>query len=79
MLNAFNDELNKIAANVAFGQSSANIVAKPAATTIGPQVSTKVKTEVKPTNYTMVHNQVPEAASGLPSGEAAVPPPPVRT
>lgn len=82
MLASFFDELSKIAAaKESFGVSySSNVTAKPASVSIGPRkISTSPKTEAKPTNYTMVHSQQPEAAYGSSAGVKSIPPPPVRT
>lgn len=80
---SFLDEFVKIAANVVSTGVSAtkNIIsgAKPAAQTIGPKIKSVLKTDLKPTSYSVVHSTEPAAAYGAASASKSVPPPPVRT
>jgi hypothetical protein len=78
MLASFTDEMSKIAGSV-YGDSSSNVIAKPAPVATGPKAPKRMKPEVKSTNYSMVHSQQPEAAYGSATGSKSVPPPPVRT
>lgn len=79
MLASFFDELTKIAtANVAVSAA----LGKPAPVTEGMSVTKSIasasKSPTKPTNYTVVHNKTPVAATGTADSSKAVPPPPVR-
>ena len=81
MLTGFFDELRKMGAGnyaspMSMGQGS-NIVTQPAFPTSGIN---KPSPAVKPTNYSIVHNQSPMAAdTSAPASSKAEPPPPVRT
>lgn len=81
VLASFLDELEKIATtNVVTSKGSA--LGKPAPVSTGPNVAKQIgaasKSPVKPTNYTVVHNQSPVAATETAAGIKAAPPPPVR-
>jgi hypothetical protein len=80
MLVSFFDELHKIAESnsVVAGTS----IGKPAPVASGMSVTKQIgsasRSPTKPTNYTVVHNQSPEAALGTADSSKAVLPPPVR-
>lgn len=80
---SFLDEFVKIGANVFTAGASAtkNIISgmKPAAQSTGAKIKSTLKTDMKPTNYSVVHSTEPAAAYGAASASKAVPPPPVRT
>lgn len=72
MLASFMDELEKISA-------AANaVVAKPASLTFGAKPKSALKTEAKPTNYSMVNTVTRDTGFGTASQSKAVPAPPVR-
>jgi hypothetical protein len=79
MLASLLDELMKIA-TVNTAVSSA--IGKPASVSSGISATKSIqaasKSPTKPTNYTVVHNQTPVAATGTADSSKAVPPPPVR-
>lgn len=83
MLASFFDELMKIATANVVAAAGASALGKPAPTTKGVNVVKSIasasKSPTKPTNYTVVHNQTPVAATGTADPSKAVPPPPVRT
>jgi hypothetical protein len=80
---SFLDEFVKISANVMMAgvKATKNIVSgmKPAAQSTGPKIKSTLKTNLKPTNYSVVHSTEPAAAYGAASASKSVPPPPVRT
>lgn len=80
MLASFFSEMRKIAESnsVVAGTS----IGKPAPISTGMNISKQIgsasKAPTKPTNYSVVHNQSPEAALGTADSSKAVLPPPVR-
>ena len=81
MLASFYDELEKMAESNA-AVSSSPAVGEPASVSSGIDVTKAIKSSskspVKPTNYSVVHNQSAQAAVGTANAAKAVPPPPVR-
>lgn len=83
MLDSFFNELEKIAAsNTVTTSQSVPALGSPAPLASGVNVSKSIasasKSPTKPTNYSVVHNQSPMAATGTAAGVKAAPPPPVR-
>jgi hypothetical protein len=80
MMEAFIDELSKMAEDNYMSMSSTGKGQNAAAggTTGVPKAVTN--TTVKPTNYSIVNTETPLAANNMaPANSKAVPPPPVRT
>lgn len=78
MLAALMDELEKIAGNAALPGFADSAIGKPASISEGSKVTTTLKPQTKPTNYSVVHNQSPMAATGTADASKSAPPPPVR-
>lgn len=82
MLASFVDELMKIAASNQVTSSSLPALGKPAPVPSGinvaKSISSSSKSPTKPTNYSVVHNTEPMAATGTADAAKSVPPPPVR-
>lgn len=78
MLASFLDELTKIAE----ANAVTSALGKPASLTSGVSVtktiSSATKSPTKPTNYSVVHNTNPVAATGTADAAKSVQPPPVR-
>jgi hypothetical protein len=76
MLASFFDELEKIAGNAALSGTG---IGKPASLPDGFTATGQMKSPVKSTNYTVMHNAPRTAAPDTTAPSKAEPPPPVRT
>ena len=78
MLASLMDELEKISGNTTLPGFGASAIGKPASIATAAKATTSMKPPTKPTNYSVVHNQSPMAATGTADGTKSMPPPPVR-
>jgi hypothetical protein len=79
MLVSLMDELEKIGANVALANLSMPSAAKPAPLVRGSGVTTALKPNTKPTNYSTMHTQTPPSAVGTADSSKSAAPPAVRS
>jgi hypothetical protein len=75
MLASFEQELEKIGANIALGNPAALAKPVPLVSSRGPSPTATSKA----TNYTTVHTDARPAAANVAAGTKATPPPAVRT